>query len=155
MAFQAALARLHGFFAQCNALLIHLTAQLHYINDAIAGLESATKGNAQPCTVFIHDPTGNIVLGQAQVVITRPMLATREAATGDLTDHLCGFTIATQAFNAGRGRGLLVFVSLFTNMAAVSAIFFCGLALTTLRNRKPIRWSPSAMGLGEGHGSAL
>ena len=34
MAFQAALDRLHGFFAQCNALFIHLAAQLHDRMDA-------------------------------------------------------------------------------------------------------------------------
>ena len=125
------------------------------INDEIAGLERATKGDAQPRTVFIHDPTGNIFLVQAQVVITRPMITTREAATGDVTDRHCGFTIDTQAFDAGRGRGLLVFFSIFAKIASVSAIFFCGLALSTLRNRKPIRLSTSAMVLGEGNCSAL
>ena len=125
------------------------------INDAIAGLARAPKGDAQPRTVFIHDPTGNIFLVQAQGVITRPMIATREAATGDVTDGHGGFTIDTQACDAGRGRGLLGFFSIFAKIASVSAIFFCGLALTTVRNRKPIRLSTSAMVLGEGNCSAL
>jgi hypothetical protein len=38
---------------------------LERIDDAIAGLERTPKGNAQLCTVFIHDPTGNILLFHA------------------------------------------------------------------------------------------
>src|SRR4030095_12201448 len=80
---------------------------------------------------------------------------TREAAPGAVPKRPGGVTSDTQAFEAGRGRGLLVFFSICANMASVSAIFFCGWALRTLRTRKPIRLSPSAMVLGAGHGSAL
>src|SRR5512134_2678255 len=82
------------------------------------------------------------------------MITTREAATGDVTDRHSSFTIDTQAFDAGRGRGLMVFFLIFAKIASVSAIFFCGLALTTLRNRKPIRLSTSAIVLGEGNCSS-
>jgi hypothetical protein len=92
---------------------------------------------------------------QAQVVITRPRLTTREAATGDVTDGHCGFTIDAPAFEAGRGRGFLVFFSILAKMASGSASFLCGLALTTLRNPKPSRLRTSAMVLGEGNCSAL
>jgi hypothetical protein len=88
-------------------------------------------------------------------MIPRPMITTREAATGDVTKGHGGFTSDTQAFDAGRGRGLVVFFSRCAKMASVSAIFVCGLAVSTLRNRKPIRLRTSAMVLGEGHGSAL
>jgi hypothetical protein len=125
------------------------------INDALAGLARAPKGDAQPRPGFIPNPTGNILLVPAQVMIPRPMLTTREAAPGDVPKRPGGVTSATQAFEAGRGRGLLVFFSICANMASVSALFFCGWALRTLRHRKPIRLSPSAMGLGAGHGSAL
>jgi hypothetical protein len=57
------------------------------LNDASAGLARAPKGDAQPRPVFSHDPTGNLFRVQAQVMITRPMITTREAATGDVTKH--------------------------------------------------------------------
>jgi hypothetical protein len=86
-------------------------------------------------------------------VLTRPVIAPREAAAGDLTDRHRGCTIDTQAFDGWRGRCRLVFFSLLAHMASVSAIFFCGVALTTWRRRKPRRLSTSAIVLGEGHGS--
>ena len=258
MAFQAALDRLHGFFAKRNTLLIHLAAQLHYwmdafprhtlgpfqhgldidqlrpipvqfqntptpfngivfavigrviqqmdgfanlvgklhhavqklcantttfwtvihfdlqprhgsllsliqrpppgferIDDAITGLGRAPKGDAQLSAVFIHNPARNVLFLQAQVVITRSVIAPREATAGYFTKSNGSFTIDTQTCDVGRGRCYLVFFSILAKIASVSAILFCGLALTTLRNRKPIRLSTSAMVLGEGHCSAL
>ena len=46
-------------------------------------------------------------------------------------------------------------VFILSKMVSVSGIFFWGLAFTTLRNRKPIRFKTSAMVLGEGNCSAL
>ena len=106
-------------------------------------------------TVFIHNPTGNIWLVQAQGVVTCPVSAPREAASGDVTDCHRGFPIDAQAFDAWRGCCLLVFVSIFANIASGSAIFFCGLAFTTLRRRMPRRLSTSAIVRGEGHGASL
>jgi hypothetical protein len=79
------------------------------IDDAIAGLERAPEGDAQLRTVFIHHPTGNLLLLQAQVVVTCPVIAPREAASGDVTDCHSGLTIDAQAFEAWRGCCLLVF----------------------------------------------
>ena len=50
-------------------------------------------------------------------------------------------------------NGYLFFI--LSKMASVSLIFFWGLAFTTLRNRKPIRFKTSAMVLGEGNCSSL
>src|SRR2546425_829349 len=118
---------------------------LKRIDDEITRLERAPKGDAQLRTVFLHDATGNIFLVHTQVVITRPVIAPREAAAGDIPDRHGGFTIDTQAFDVWRGRCLLVLFSILAQMASVSASFFCGVALTTLRSRKPRRLSPSAI----------
>src|SRR6266536_3601700 len=48
----------------------------------------------------------------------------------------------------------LVFFSMLSKTGAVSLIFFCGLALSTLRNRKPMRLKTSAIVLGEGNWSS-
>jgi len=125
------------------------------IDDEIAGLERTPKGDAQLRTVFIHHPTGNIFLVQAQVVVTGPVIAPRKTASGDVTDGHRGFTIDAQAFDTWRGCCLLVFFSIFAKIASVSASFFCGLAFITLRRRKPRRLSTSAIVLGEGNCSAL
>src|SRR4029453_17475214 len=50
------------------------------------------------------------------------------------------------------GRGHLFFI--LSKMASVSLIFFWGLALTTLRNRKPLRLSTPAIVLGVGKSSS-
>ena len=82
---------------------------LKRINDEIARLERTPKGDAQLRTVFLHDPTGNIFLVQAQVVITRPVIAPREAtaetspiATVALQSILkrlmCGEAVASWSF---------------------------------------------------------
>src|SRR5215467_1966121 len=71
------------------------------------------------------------------------------------TDGSWGLTSAAEVFAVWRGRDCLVFFVLYAHIASVSAIFLCGLALTTWRNRQPLRLSPSAMGLGAGHGLAL
>jgi len=125
------------------------------IHEAIAGLPRAPTGEAQPCAVFRHAPTGHRLLVHAPGVLTRPRSAAREAAPGDGTDGPGGCPSAPHACEAGRGRGVLGFFAIGAHMAAVSARFFGGVALTTLRTRKPLRGSPSARGLGEGRGSAL
>ena len=125
------------------------------IDDEITGLGRAPKGEAQLRAVFIHNPTWNILFLQAQVMITRPVIAPREATAGYFAKSNGRFTIDPQTCDAGRGRCYLVFFSILAKIASVSAILFCGLALTTLRNRKPIRLSTSAMVLGEGNCSAL
>src|SRR2546425_778518 len=53
------------------------------------------------------------------------------------------------------GLLLLIFFFMLSKIASVSLSFFCGLAFTTLRKRKPMRLSTSAIVLGEGSCSAL
>ncbi len=50
---------------------------------------------------------------------------------------------------------MVIFFLILSKIAAVSLLFFWGLAFTTLRHRKPIRFKTSAMVLGEGNCSAL
>ena len=125
------------------------------IDDAITGLGRAPTSDGQLRAVFIHNPARNVLFLQAQVVITRPVIAPCEAPAGDVTKRNGRLTIDTETGDAGRGRCSLVFFSILAKIASVSAIFFCGLALTTLRHRKPRRWSTAAMVLGAGHGAAL
>jgi len=131
-------------------LLSRCPPVLDGIDDAITGLERTPEGDVPLRTVFIHNPTGNIFLVQTQVVVTCLVITPREAAAGDGTDGHRGFTIEAQAFDAGPGCGFWVFFSICAKIASVAAIFFCGLALTTLRSRKPRRFSTSAIVLGEG-----
>jgi len=72
---------------------------LKRIDDEIARLERTPKGDAQLRTVFLHDATGNIFLVQAQVVITRPIIAPGETTAGDITNRHGGFAIDAQAFD--------------------------------------------------------
>jgi hypothetical protein len=57
--------------------------------------------------------------------------------------------------DASRGRGVGIFFLLLSKIASVSLIFFGGLALPTLRRRKPMRLSPSAIVEGAGSWSFL
>jgi len=54
-----------------------------------------------------------------------------------------------------RWHRFVVFFSLLANMASVAAIFLCGFAFTTLRSRKPRRFSTSAMVEGAGSWASL
>src|SRR5512145_345951 len=85
-------------------------------------------------------------------MITGPVIAPRVAPPGHITQQHPGFAIDAHAFDVVRGHRL-VFFSMLSKMASVSAIFFCGLAFTTLRSRKPRRLSTSAIVLGEGNWS--
>src|ERR1043166_1583192 len=84
-------------------------------------------------------------------MITGLVIAPRQPPAGDIPDMHGRFTIDAQPFDLLRGNRLLVFFSILSKMASVAAIFFCGLALITLRSRKPRRLSTTAMVLGEGN----
>src|SRR5919199_5031394 len=85
-------------------------------------------------------------------MITGPVIAPRVAAPRYIAQQHCRFAIHAHTFDVLRDRRL-VFFSIFSKMASVSAIFFWGLAFTTLRSRKPIRLSTAAIVLGEGNWS--
>ena len=57
--------------------------------------------------------------------------------------------------NRSRRKNILQPFRIFYSLVSVSLIFFWGLAFTTLRNRKPIRFNTAAMVLGEGNCSSL
>src|SRR4029434_8450365 len=124
------------------------------IYDEVTRLVGAAKGQGHLPVIFIHDPARNVFLLQAQIVIARLIIAPREATTRDLADVDGRFTINAQAFDGSRCRRFLVFFSMLSKMASVSLILFCGLALTTLRSRKPMRLRTSAIVLGEGNWSS-
>jgi len=125
------------------------------IHDEVTGFVGAAKGDGQLGALFIHDPTRDILLLTAHIVITGLVVATGEAAAGKLADLYGGFTIDTPSFDATRCYRLGVFFLILSKMASVSGIFFWGLAFTTLRSRKPIRLSTSAMVLGAGNWPSL
>lgn len=86
-------------------------------------------------------------------MITGWVIAPGQTASGDLTNGYGGFTIDAQTCDVARCYGFGVFFARLANMASVAAIFFCGLALTTFRSRKPLRWSTAAIVDGAGSGS--
>src|SRR5262249_11207907 len=100
----------------------------------------------------IHDAARHVLFLQPQVMVTGPVISPRVAPAGHIAQQHCGFAIDAHTFDVGRSR-CLVFFLIFSKMASVSAIFFCGLAFTTLRSRKPSRLSTAAIVLGEGNWS--
>src|SRR5215831_3747159 len=65
------------------------------------------------------------------------------------------FTIDAQALDPSRCRGVGILFLMLAKIASVSLIFFCGLALITLRRRKPRRLSTAAIVEGAGSWSSL
>jgi hypothetical protein len=63
-------------------------------------------------------------------VIAAGLPPTRERANIDR-----GFTVHAQAFDLRRVLSRVVFFFILSKMASVSLIFFCGLALSTVRKR--------------------
>ena len=56
------------------------------IDDKITCLGGAAKGDVELTTIFLHNPTWDVLFFQTHVVITCLMITPREAATGDFTD---------------------------------------------------------------------
>jgi len=119
-------------------------------NDEVTRFVGAPKGHPQLSSIFLHEPTGNIFLLTAQVVIPGLVLTPGAPPTRKITElHRC-FTLDTQAVDvACRRRVRVVFLRL-SKLASGCAIFFCGFALRTLRSRKPSRLSTVAIVLGAG-----
>ena len=58
---------------------------------------------------------------QAQIVITRPIIAAGETPAGDITHGHRGFAIDTQAFDVWRGRCLLIFFETVAELPGLSS----------------------------------
>ena len=86
-------------------------------------------------TLFINDPTRDILLCAPQIVVTGTMVASRYSTTGKITNLHRRFTVYTPAFDACRCSGFVIFFLILSKIASVSLIFFWGFALTTLRKR--------------------
>ena len=58
------------------------------IDDKITGLGRTPKGDVQLRAVFIHNPARNVLLVQAEVVVTRLVIAPRQATSGDIPNAI-------------------------------------------------------------------
>ena len=91
-----------------------------YIDDEVTGFVRTAERNGQLPSIFIHDPTRNILLLAPQVVITGVGITPSETTARKITDVHGGFTIDTQAFDVLPCRGLGVFFLMLSKMASVS-----------------------------------
>ena len=123
------------------------------IDDALTGLGSTPQGAGPRRAVCSHTPAWTVPLVQAQVVVTRLGIAPRPAPSDAIPNGHWGFTSETQACDVVPWHGFVGFFARLVHMASVSAIFFWGLALTTVRSRNPIRWRTTAIVEGAGSGS--
>ena len=105
------------------------------IDDEIARFVGTAEGHIPLRRVFIDDPSRDIFFLAPQVMITGFVITAgvppaRERATIDR-----GFTVHAHAFDLLHVLDRVVFFLIWSKMASVSVIFFCGLALSTLRKR--------------------
>ena len=87
-------------------------------------------------------------------MITGVVITPGETTARQVANEHRRFTIDTQAFDVARFVRLGIFFFMLSKMASVSLIFFWGLALTTFRQRNPMRLSTWAMVLGAGSWAA-
>ena len=125
------------------------------IHKKITGLVGTAKGNTSLPAVFIDDATRDILLPATEVVITSLVITPSHTAARKLPNVYRRFTIDAQALDPSRCRGVSLFFLMLAKIASVSLIFFWGLALTTLRRRKPMRFSTAAIVEGAGSWSSL
>ena len=105
------------------------------LDDDITCFVGTAKGHIPLPRVFVDNPTRDIFFLAPQVMITGFVITTggppaRERATIDR-----GFTVHAHAFDLLHVLDRVVFFLIWSKMASVSVIFFCGLALSTLRKR--------------------
>src|SRR5262245_61786775 len=122
--------------------------------DNSGNIEGTTKSDGQLTASCLHQPPGPVLCLPASGMSTCAVLTPGEAAAGHIAARHRRCASEAHAFARVRGCRCLVFFSMLANIAAVWAIFFGGLAVTTLRSQKPIRLRTSAMGRGEGNGSS-
>src|SRR5207237_7091231 len=105
------------------------------IDDEITRFIGAAKGDGEFGTLFIDDPTRDILLLTSQIMVTGSVVTSRHPTTGKIANLHRRFTISTPAFDPCRCQGLGIFFLILSKIASVSLSFFCGLAFTTLRKR--------------------
>ena len=120
------------------------------LDDAGTRLLGTATGEGELGTVCLHKAPGAVLFLQPQVVIPGRGITPREAPVGSLTARHGCFPLDAQPCAPLRGGRLVVFFSMGAPRASVSAIVFCGVALLTVRRRKPRRLRPAAIVLGEG-----
>jgi len=108
--------------------------RLQGIHDEIAGFIGTAKGNVQLAGILVHDAAGNILCLAPQVGISGFILAACLSATGKITQLDRGFAVQTQPVDRV-GLGMSIFLLDLGENDIGFRNFFCGLALTTLRNR--------------------
>src|SRR2546423_3431817 len=105
------------------------------MDDEVAGLKGATKGDHQLTTVFVDNPTGVVFFLVAKIVVAGFVVAPRQPPAGEFPDRHRRFAVHAQAFDVACLQRLVVFFLMLSKMASVSLSFLRGLALTTLRSR--------------------
>ena len=94
---------IHFDLQPCHGHLLGLIQRrppgLKRIDDEITRLVGTAKGDVELATIFLHNPTGNVLFFQPQVVITGLVITPREAAAGHITDMHGRFTIDAQPFD--------------------------------------------------------
>jgi len=71
-----------------------------HIHNEVTRFVGTAKGDAQLCTLFIHDPARDILLLATHIVITGLIVAPGETAARILADLHRRFTVEAQAFDA-------------------------------------------------------
>jgi hypothetical protein len=133
-------------------LRVHgLPLRFERINEKITGFVGTAKSNVQLSALFIDDATRNILLPATEVVIASLVIAPGHTAARKLPDVYRRFAIDAQALDPSRCYGVGILFLMLAKIAAVSLIFLCGLALTTLRKRNPMRFSTAAIVEGAGN----
>ena len=105
------------------------------IDDEITGLEGTAKGHRQLPGVFVNKATRDIFLLAPEVMVTGFVIPAGVPPTRECTNIHRSFTVYAHAFDLFRCLACPVFFFMLSKMASVALIFFCGLALSTLRNR--------------------
>lgn len=127
---------------------------LEAIHHKVTGFTGTAKGQVQLPTILVEDTEGRVGFFAAHVMVTRLGLASGLAASRILANVDGRFSIHTQAFDLVRlTPGVFGVEGLKDGVGFWD--FFCGLALTTLRKRYPIRFKISAIVLAAGNCSSL
>src|SRR6516165_6008396 len=123
-------------------------------DDTIARLGGTPARHRQLRRLFGDDATGEILRLAPQVMRTGLRGPTGAPPAGARTAIDRRFPVPAHAFAPLRRLAPRVFFVRWSKMAAVAARFFGGLAVRTVRQRAPIRWTTAALVLGAGSWSS-